>query len=152
MPTRKNNFGFTLIELLIVVSVLAILSAITLSLIKPSAQRDRAEDGIRLANLEKTIQGLEAYNAVEGDYPDDSDNTGNPIDSTTDPLLIYLTVWPDGEPTAATVYTYAVDGSLNAFGIVVVLANGTDSYKYRSDWTPPRIQNCTNTNPADSGC
>lgn len=152
MPSRNNNSGFTLIELLIVISVIAILSAITLSIIKPSAQRDRAEDGIRLANLEKLIQGLESYYGAEGDYPDDADSNGNPIDSATDPLLTYITFWPNGEPSDDTVYSYSVDGSLNAFGVVVILANGTDSFKYRSDWRPPSIQNCTNTNPAEDGC
>ena len=50
--------GFTLVELLIVVSILGILAAFTMSIINTRTQRSRAEDAVRQATVQKLAPRL----------------------------------------------------------------------------------------------
>jgi prepilin-type N-terminal cleavage/methylation domain-containing protein len=69
--------AFTLIELLTVISIIAILSAISLNVIK--GVNERAAVGQAKAELAALSQALEMYKLQYGDYP----QTGRTADSTT---------------------------------------------------------------------
>lgn len=141
--------GFTLIELLIVVGIISILAGVTLSVINVEGQRNRAEDSIRLANVEKLVLGLKAYKVVESTWPLDANADGSPMDDTM--ISDYISGWPDGEPTTDTVYSYWSNGT--EMGLVVLTDRAT-AFKYRSEWT--KIQECNNVNldvtPSNINC
>lgn len=61
--------GFTLVELLIVISIVAILSGITLSVINVSRVKSRAQNGVRKEDLSTIAGGLERYYADNNVYP-----------------------------------------------------------------------------------
>lgn len=150
----SRSKGFTLVELLIVIALIGILSGLLLSIMSPTQQKNRAEDGVIRANIEEAVQGIEAYRAAEGTFPIDSNNDGNPVETTTppDPLLVYIAGWPDNEPSGVY-YKYHLDASGNDYGIVVALQSEVGKFlKYRSDWSPPRVQVCDVGEPENSGC
>lgn len=132
--TLKQS-GFTLVELLIVIGIIGVLAGVTLSIIEPDAQNDRAVDSVRLANLEKLVQGIEAYRAAEGSYPVDSNSNENPLDDANG-LTTYLRVWPNGDPPQST-YEYAQGGG--TFGVMVGLSDSS-FYKFQSTFN--EIRHC----------
>src|SRR3989344_4115307 len=77
--------GFTLVELLIVISILGILSAFTLSIINTRTQRARAEDAVRQATVSKLGQIMDAFNVAEGFYPGSVYPSGNPLGTGASP-------------------------------------------------------------------
>jgi len=79
--------GFTLIELLIVVSVIAILAGITVSIINPVAQRNRAQDGVLIASLDKIAVAVQAYEGQFFQVPSNITNSVN-CDGTTNRCVI----------------------------------------------------------------
>lgn len=66
---RDWKQGFTLIELLIVVLLIGILSAITLSLINTTGLRSKSRDSRRIADIKKIQTALELYFADFRVYP-----------------------------------------------------------------------------------
>lgn len=133
-----------------VIGILGILAGITISVIEPDAQNDRAQDSIRLANLEKIVTGIEAFRAAEGIMPTTSGNTDyNPLDNTPG-LNTYLSVWPDNEPEG-TQYMFRSGGG--TFGVQVWQSNNR-LYKYHT--TYGEIRDCASfggaTNPNLTTC
>lgn len=124
----KGNLGFTLVELLISIVILSILSGVTMGALNIGKQQDRAEDGVKRANLEKLYIGFEAYKSAEGAYPIDVARTTSfaPSDSAYN----YIKNWPT-EPAGA-VYTYT--GTAASFTVSVPLSTcSTQSFTYTSD-------------------
>jgi len=120
--------AFTLIELLIVVSLIGILGGIMISVINPAAQRAKAQDGIRLANIQKISEAIETFRTAEGKYPA-TGSGGNPLNGVDVTVLgAYLQTWPTD-----TTYTYGTTGS--DFVVYTTLATNTNGYvKYDSSW------------------
>lgn len=142
----KKSKAFTLIELLVSMSILIILVGTVIGVINPVAQRRKTRDAIRFSNLEKVITGIEAYGSIVGKYPDSSgSDTTTPLSS--DPSLAsYIKIWPNDEPSSGTVYYYYSTVNRQAFGVSVVREFDTGAcYKYRSDWTNPKIKMCKNS-------
>ena len=124
--------GFTLIELLIVVSVIGILAGAVVGLIDVNKTQDRARDGVRQANLEKVIQGLESFYVLEDYYPaqgSSGDGSNNPLLGTDSAALsTYITQWPTEE-----VYTY---NKIDDNNFVIGTPNSSGNYyKYHSAWS-----------------
>lgn len=67
LPRQAGNRAFTLIELLTVISIIAILAAITFGVIK--GVNERSAIGQAKAELSSLSQALEAYKLQYGDYP-----------------------------------------------------------------------------------
>jgi len=68
-PRAKRRLGFTLIELIISVSIVAILTGVSLVIIKPAAIRAKARDS-RRSNAILSIQtALELYYTQNSRYP-----------------------------------------------------------------------------------
>ncbi len=83
--------GFTLIELLIVVSVIGVLSAVLISVINPTRQRNRAAEVVNAEAIRKVGSAVEAFTSVNGRYPTDLEcNSGAPTCGG------YLSSWPTG--------------------------------------------------------
>ena len=64
---KKVSSGFTIVELLIVIVVIGILAAFTV--VAYNGIQDRALDSRRLTDAKTIIGGLQAYKAVNGEYP-----------------------------------------------------------------------------------
>ena len=106
--------GFTLIELLIVVSVIAILAGITVSIINPVAQRNRAQDGVLIASLDKIAVAVQAYEGQFMQVPANNvtcdDGTGaNPrciiLDQVNNPT--YIATADDGTGNISVTFSIA---------------------------------------------
>lgn len=100
----KKNSGFTLIELMVVVSIIAILSAVGFTVFN-NARRDAA-DGTMKAQVQQIAQANEKYRL-------DNTTTDTYTASTTS-LATYLTsgAWPANVRTTA--YTVNVNPAPNA--------------------------------------
>lgn len=103
MPIKitHRESGFTLIELLIVIAIVGILAGLVISIINPTLQRNKAEDGVRIANIGKTVNAINAYYAREGIVPQDINGNGNPLDDANG-LTSFVNAWPT---TGAYEYT-----------------------------------------------
>jgi prepilin-type N-terminal cleavage/methylation domain-containing protein len=116
----RNKKGFTIVELLISISILAILSGVTISVINFGQKRANARDAVRRSNIEKLAQSLEAYCAAE---PTCAPNLADAVLTTT-----YVKAMP-----ADTTYTYFVSGA--NFTVFATKASDANScIKYCSEW------------------
>lgn len=94
-----NKRGFTLIEILVVISIVAILTTVSISVFSTLQKNNR--DQIRLRALQSIKQALELYRSDNGNYPDDANNDfPNGINRK------YLTNWPT-DPVVGQYYIYA---------------------------------------------
>ncbi len=66
---RKNNQGFTLVELLVALIILAVLGAISLSLLNPKKYIDQAKDAKRAHDLTQIQNALDTYYNDNNCYP-----------------------------------------------------------------------------------
>ena len=134
-PLPSKN-GFTLVELLVVVSLTGILAGVMISIINPVKQRKIAQDGVKMANLQKLALGIEAFGNANSKYPA----------SLADPdLPNFVARVPDGEPAGA-VYSYFSTAGDN-FAVVVTKSEDTAScFKYRAAWG--KIKTC----PVSTSC
>lgn len=80
----KNKKGFTLIELLIVIVIIGILVAVTIAVINPSKQRNRARDAGVEATMNKIALSVSGYRSAYDSYPDCADFFAG-IDGVTSP-------------------------------------------------------------------
>lgn len=71
---KLRNNGFTIVELLIVIVILAILAAITITAFNGVQQR--ARNSARLAQLKQVDKLFELYHTANGKYPDFPMNGG----------------------------------------------------------------------------
>lgn len=138
--------GYTIIELLVVISFIAILFGILLTIVNSSQSRRRAEESVKQANLSKVVEAVENYRMAEGSYPPDTGNDGNPADDGDGVVNIYIKSWPENEPPGAVYYYKSDDGS--SFGISVAATAGR-IYKYHSSWG--EIMNCPWSDDIDNG-
>ncbi len=158
LPKKSKNTpkhsGFTIIEVLIVVVLLSILSGLVIMIIDPAAQRDKAQSATNQATAEKLVQGLQAYYAAEGNYPDPEPD---PFSEPMDPVAkVYLNSWPEG-------FIYYATAPLNNFSVSGPMTDDPEGprVKYFNLSDPSQDQcggqillNCPNGNlPFDSsGC
>ena len=122
-----KNQGLTLVELLLVISIIGILSGITVTVINPTKQRERAQDGVKISNLQNVSAAIEAYYAGEGKYP--VSNAGVPDTNVlVNPMLsTYLNSWPG----SAYIYNTMTEGGINFFCVAVSNSQGR-LYKFVS--------------------
>ncbi len=66
--------GFTIVELLIVIVVIAILAAISITVF--SGVQKRARDSKRVSDMQIIVKALEMYKIRNGDYPNSGSMTG----------------------------------------------------------------------------
>lgn len=108
----RRRQGFTMIELLVVISIIAVLSAIGVASF--SGSQKRARDARRQADLEAVRSALELYradNPVTG-YPAGSGTNGTNARYTSlccgggTALLNYMNTLPQDPKGGANVYTY----------------------------------------------
>ncbi|NMC35911.1 prepilin-type N-terminal cleavage/methylation domain-containing protein [Candidatus Beckwithbacteria bacterium] len=100
---KTNKRGFTLIELMVVITIIAILSAVGMSSYKTVSKKSR--DSRRKADLEQIRGALELYRADEGEYPVSLPDCGDPLASGT---TTYMEQIPC-DPTERTDYGYNQD-------------------------------------------
>lgn len=122
----RNTKAFTLVELLIVVAVIGVLSGILLNVINVNSTRGKARDGVRIANMGKLIQALEAYCIAEESCPTNADVTG-----MSGKIPNYVREWPQAVPDASYSYNYSRI-NLEEFVLYVKAdrENNSSCYKY----------------------
>ncbi|MBI2414471.1 prepilin-type N-terminal cleavage/methylation domain-containing protein [candidate division WWE3 bacterium] len=130
----QPQYGFTLIEILLVISMIGVLSAISVSLINPKSSSGKARDGVRIANVKSISESIESYRQVEGSFPATSDATT----ATSELRKVYLRKWPepisDEGSLDATNWSY-VYFNTGSDGFLVYSPNSLGGcYKYQSDW------------------
>ncbi len=131
MKLPKSS-GFTLVEILLAVTIISALTGVVLTVMNPNATKRRAEDAIRLTNLQKLVEGLEAYRQIEKSYPTDTNGDGNPSnDAVNVNIGQYIGSWPNGRPVSTDVYSYYYDSANDLIGLRVIKSDGR-VYKYRS--------------------
>lgn len=113
--------GFTLIEILVVISIIAILAGIGISVFSGVQKNNR--DQARIRDLQAIKQALELYRSDNGDYP----VTGNVGVGTTltnpSRTKIYLEAWP-ADPINGQLYKY-VKASTGTGFVVCAKKEGT---------------------------
>lgn len=97
---KKIFHGFTLVELLVVMSIIAILMAI--SLVSYQSAQQSARDGRRKADLEQVRSALEMYRADCGGYPSSTLVSGQAISCSGN---VYMTIPSDPNPSYRYYYT-----------------------------------------------
>lgn len=136
---KKNN-GFTLIELLIVVGVIGALAVVTINIFNLDRTKGIARDGVRRSHLGSLSTGIEAYRAIEGQYPTVAEyNDSDSVLRTT-----YLNNIPqsvDDETGTTLIYEYVVNGNQTEFLISIPNTGGMGYYKYYSEWS--EIRDCS---------
>lgn len=142
LKNKNNKKGFTLIELLIVVSVIGVLAGVTVSIINPTRTKNTAEDAVRQSNIERLVQGIEAYYAAEGSYPSDTDSDGNPLNTGSgneNVLSVYLNQWPTSSNYFYNgTFTYE-NGDPVACLSVSMATNSSSYFKYLSKFPVPKM-------------
>jgi len=97
--------GFTLIELLIVIALIGVLAAVTISVMNPVTQQQKARDGRRKSDLEQIRTALEMYRAdSNGIYPSGNGEAEGVLSTV---LSDYLSNFPS-DPG---IYQYYYSGS-----------------------------------------
>lgn len=126
MPAQKNKSGFTLVELLVVITIIAILAAVGLTVYKGAEKHGRMAK--RIEDLKAIQVALELYYANNKTYPKTADTPvtwrsecdgWKPVDLATNgvvPNLVptYMVAFPS-DPAMDTgnnknCYLYASDG------------------------------------------
>lgn len=92
----QKNSGFTLIELMVAISIIALLSAIGLTVF--SQAQIAARDGKRLADMQEVQKALEQYYAVNQTYPA-APGSGN-VKDLTGAANSFLTYFQNTAPPA----------------------------------------------------
>ncbi|MEN9389806.1 MAG: hypothetical protein RLY61_890 [Candidatus Parcubacteria bacterium] len=143
--------GFTLIELLLVIAVIGVLSGVVLNVIDVDKTKGKARDGVRISNMGKLVQALEAYCIAEEVCP-----TTAEVTSFSGKITNYVKEWP--QAVGGFNYNYSrltpdtfvvfVNADRDAF------TGGTDCYKYTTSDSKIRIcpvARC-GTNATMTGC
>ncbi len=118
---KSNKKGFTLIELLVTITLVGILSAISLALLKPSFFYGKGRDANRKSDLETVRGALEQYYLDKGRvYPSGVGFTYSDLET---PLGDYLDMFPT-DPGSNT-YVYTVSADQKCYELSVVLETET---------------------------
>lgn len=154
---RESVHAFTLIELLAVITIIAILSAITFGIVK--GVNERAARGQAKTELAVLAQALEQYKQQYGDYP--QVGTSNAVETTASATSqsgkffnsLFGKLGPTGAPIDGKVYiqdaskfTLSDSTKLPTSGNTTPVANAFLDpwgrfyvYAYKSGWTTYRL-------------
>ncbi len=116
--------GFTLVELLVVISIIALLLA--LSIFGIQGARESSRDAKRKADLELLRSGLEIYKSDCGDYPAvlSSPLVGDGTPTSCAAANTYISAVPDDPTSPARSYLYS-RLTASTYEICTALEQGT---------------------------
>jgi general secretion pathway protein G len=103
---KGSENGFTFIELLVVMTIIAVLTAVGVTNFRVANQK--ARDGRRQADLEQIRAALELYRSDENDYPTADIISQDEIVATGG--IVYMEDVPD-DPVSTNSYYYSSDGT-----------------------------------------
>lgn len=145
MHSVKQESGLTLTELLVVIALVGILAAVTISTINPRRHQDTVADATNRQRLKETADALEMFRNVEGYYPR-AGTAGNPLDASAGDRVdfgVYLSTWPQG-------VVYLLDAT--GFSIHVTRQYTPGFLKYYSVWGQVRECADSMTQTSTSSC
>ena len=127
----RNDDGFTVLETLLVALLLGILSALSITVINFQSKRVQVQNSVREHQLEKIVQGIEAFRVAEGKYPVDTNNNGNPTDDlfANPTIRSYITAWPG--PTTDYYYRYYTEGGISFLCVSARMNSATPTAQAR---------------------
>lgn len=120
MKQLKKHQGFTFIEMLVVVTIMAVLTAVGTSSFKVANQK--ARDGRRQGDLEQIRAALELYRTDEGLYPLTGIIVADKIESTS---ITYMADIPS-DPKSNQKYYYA-SGTGKTYALCAAIEIGGDT-------------------------
>ncbi|MBI2020052.1 type II secretion system protein [Candidatus Daviesbacteria bacterium] len=144
-----NKKGFTLVELLVVITIIAILSVIGLTIFTKAQQATR--DGKRKGDAEAIRVALEQYRSATGAYPCFATCGWAIASSLTALTSEYIAKIPD-DPTAVTTcdsstspapYLYASDGIV--FTLYIKLENTNDASAQAVKGAPKHVNSSSSS-------
>ena len=126
---KFSSSGLTLVELLIVIGIIGILAGGLVTLLNPSQQINKANDGRRRGDLVKIQAALELYRGDLGSYPLSLPACNAPLTSGGAAPKTYLERTPC-DPTRTgwyngSRYYYTSNGS--TYTLIACLANSRDT-------------------------
>ena len=104
---KNNSAGFTLVELLVVISIIAILAGISITIINPQKQQAKAQEAMMRSNLAKVCMALNGCGALKNS-PRECENWNalGVNDPTGNPIGAGYYVWWVNDPNITYYYGY----------------------------------------------
>ena len=118
---NRNKRGFTLIEILVAISIVAVLSAVSLSAL--GGTRKVSRDGKRKADMEQVRSALEIYRSDCSAYPTALPTPGGSLTASCPNLGTYLSAMPDDPIPGTYKYSYNRTG-VNTYNLCAHLEIG----------------------------
>jgi len=155
MQTKKKN-GFTIIELLVVVSIIALISSVILSILSDAKRKGRDTSGVQ--SLQEVVKALQVFTTDKGYYPPTAEFPRALIDGkyilATNPKLVYKAMLYNNTaecPTTGMTNCYSYHLGIPLEGAAVdnkVLVGDKDS----SNLFPGNSSDCSTTGSTPDKC
>jgi prepilin-type N-terminal cleavage/methylation domain-containing protein len=109
LSSRKSfnifgNLGFTLVELIVVIAILAVLIIISIAVLNPVSQLQKAKDAIRQSDLNQLYTALDTFYNDKGCYPTKTD-----LSELTDAPIYIKKIPVDPDAASNVKYNYFHD-------------------------------------------
>ena len=121
---NKKQKGFTMVELLVVVTIIAVLTAVGAVSYGSTAKKSR--DAKRTSDIEAIRTALELYRSDEGEYPVLTVNastciTSSSIASATETYLEKVPTDPINTTRSTVLYCYKYSGNATSYTLTIYL-------------------------------
>jgi|SRR3989304_4803890 len=148
---RKYSRGFTLVELLVIIGLVGVIFAGTITLINPAHQLQKGRDAQRKGDLKTIQQAAELFRADNSRYPmfgSEASPVGGWAPASSMVLNIggvtYLRTIPTGPSGNSCDYVYMVPGSGNVYSLYTNLENTQDRDATAVKPAPAVCSGCSN--------
>ncbi len=120
--------GFVMFELLVAIIIIALISVVSITIIKPGVSKKRTQDAISKQKLSHMAEAIESFRTVEQNNPIDANANGIFTDDGIG-LETYLNEWPNNMPEGARYLGFSDTAD---FAVSVNKLSSTGCYVYSS--------------------